>query len=112
MGNEPLTFRRLQDEQRPWVAHNFPGRDQYYALLGAVEEIGEVCHAHLKWKQGIRGCEQQHMEAMADGVADCVIFLADYCTAMGFDFQDIMERTWASVKTRDWKTFPIDGVSK
>ena len=44
-----LTFRRLQDEQRPWVEHNFAGREPWKPLVGAMEELGELAHAHLKW---------------------------------------------------------------
>jgi NTP pyrophosphatase (non-canonical NTP hydrolase) len=82
-----LTFKKLQDEQRPWVKHNFPGREAVDPLLGAVEELGELAHAQLKMRLGIRGTEQQHREHAADSVADIIIFLSDYCTAMGFDLQ-------------------------
>lgn len=106
-----LTFRRLQDEQKPWVAHNFAGRHDYFPLLGAVEELGELAHAHLKQAQGIRGTPAE-LEALAqDAIADIVIFLSDYCTARGFDFQALMEETWAKVKQRDWKADPLNGCS-
>ena len=89
-----LTFRQLQQQQIPWVKHNFPTRDAYYPLLGAVEELGELCHAHLKSLQGIRGTAAEHQEAKKDAVADAVIFLADYCTANDIDFQEAVEKTW------------------
>jgi len=104
-----LTFRGLQDEQRPWAVHNFPGREPGDPLLGAVEELGELCHAHLKRKQGIRGTPAELEVAAKDAVADIVIYLADYCTARGFDFQTLMEETWAKVKARDWKADPVTG---
>ncbi len=88
----PLTFRQLQEEQAPWVAHNFPGREAYYPLLGAIEELGELAHAHLKNIQGIRGTPEEHHAAKIDAVADTITFLADYCTASGIDLQDAMER--------------------
>ena len=103
-----MTFRRLQEDQREWVKHNFPDRKSYFPLLGAVEELGELAHAHLKREQGIRGSAEQHLTAAKDAVADIVIFLADYCTANNFDFQEIMEETWAKVKKRDWKKNPLD----
>lgn len=104
-----MTFRQLQDEQRPWVEHNFPGREPYYPLLGAVEEIGELAHSHLKRVQGIRGTEADHDAAAMDAVADTIIFLADYCSAMGYDLQDVMEETWAKVRQRDWRRDPLNG---
>jgi len=104
-----LTLRQLQEEQRPWVEHNFPGREAYYPLLGAVEELGELAHAHLKQLQGIRGTDQEHEDAAKDAVGDVVVFLADYCSARGFDFQDILNETWAKVKQRDWRKDPVGG---
>lgn len=100
-----LTLRQLQEEQRPWVAHNFPGRHAHYPLLGAMEELGELAHAHLKAEQGIRQHEN-HDEAKRDAVADVVIFLSDYCTANGIDFQDSLNETWAKVRRRDWQANP------
>mgnify|MGYP001608883948 CR=1 FL=1 len=104
-----LTFRRLQEEQIPWMVHNFPGREPFYPLLGAVEELGELAHAHLKMLQGIRGTKEQHLAAARDAVGDVVIFLADYCQAMGFDFQAVVEETWATVKKRDFQKNKQDG---
>ena len=105
-----LTFKQLQDEQRPWVAHNFPGREAHLPLLGAVEELGELAHAHLKMSLGIRGSKARHLDNAADAVADTIIFLSDYCTAMGFDLQEIIERTWSDVQRRDWQADPEKGV--
>lgn len=124
-----LTLKQLQDEQRLWVQHNFPGRDAYYPLLGTAEEIGELAeahgqaslhvtelckslgrlsHAHLKAVQNIRITED-HQANKRDAVADIVIFLADYCTANNIDFQNAIESTWAQVKQRDWQADPTNG---
>ncbi len=100
-----LTLRQLQEEQRPWVKHNFPGRHPYYPLLGLMEELGELSHAHLKSLQGIRTSED-HDAAKIDAVADIVIFLADYCSGNGIDLQDALNLTWAKVKQRDWRADP------
>lgn len=107
-----MNIRDIQNEQKAWVIHNFPGRDSYYPLLGAVEEVGEIAHAHLKMKQGIRGTKKEHLAAIEDGIADVIIFLCDYATAMGIDVQDALEKTWVVVKQRDWRMYPNDGVSK
>ncbi len=106
-----LTFRKLQDEQRPWVKHNFDGRPPYFPLLGTMEELGELAHAHLKQEQGIRTNEDHEAKAK-DAVGDIIICLADYCTARGFDLQEIVETTWAEVKKRDWKADARNGVAK
>ena len=97
-----LTLRQLQEELAPWVKHNFGDRPAYWSLLGAVEELGELAHAHLKEEQGIR-TNEDHIANAKDAIADIVIFLSDYCLARGFDFQECIETAWAEVKKRDWK---------
>ena len=99
----PLTFARLQAENKPWADHNWPDRKPHQPLLGAAEEIGELCHAHLKSEQGIRGSAEKHHAAKIDAVADVIVFLADYCNLNGIDMQAAVEQTWAEVKQRDWQ---------
>lgn len=96
-----MTFRQLQEEQRPWVQRNFGEHPSWHPLLGAVEELGELAHAHLKEAEGIR-TNEDHEENAKDAVADVIIYLADYCTSRGFDLQQIVEDTWSKVKRRDW----------
>ena len=101
-------LRKLQEEQKQWVKHNFGERPSWMPLLGAVEELGELAHAHLKESQGIR-LSEDHTENAKDAVADIVIYLADYCSSRGFDFESIVQETWNDVKQRDWKKDPING---
>ena len=68
-----------------------------------------MAHAHLKQEQGTRGTAEQHAAAAKDAVADTVIFLSDYCTARGFDFQEAVETTWARVQKRDFRKDPLTG---
>ena len=107
-----MTFRQLQDEHRPWVEHNFAGREPFYPLLGIMEELGELCHAHLKALQCIRGTPNELHAAKADAVGDAIIFIADYCTANNIDLQSAVETTWSVVKLRDWKANPTNGMAK
>ena len=105
-----LTLEELQAKQREWVEHNFPNRTNYHPLLGVVEEIGELCHAHLKYEQGIRSMSQaKYMELAEDAVGDIIIYLADYCSANGIDLQECLEDTWSRVKQRDWIKDPVEG---
>ena len=107
-----FTLRTLQAQQRPWVRHNFPGREPYYPLLGAVEELGELAHSHLKMLQKIRGTKAEHLDKAKDAVGDTITYLTDYCSAMGFDIQEIVEETWAQVKKRDWQKDRMKGGEK
>lgn len=97
-----MDLRQLQEEMKPWVKHNFGDRPAWQPLLGAVEELGELAHAHLKQEQGIR-TNENHEEAAKDAVADTIIYLADYCNCRGFDLGRILSDTWGKVKLRDWK---------
>ncbi len=107
MREVPLTFRQLQEEQKPWVAHNFPTREPWNPLMGMVEELGELAHAHLKEHQQIRKGED-HVANAKDAVGDILIYMSDYCSARGFDLQQIIEETWDKVRQRDWKKKPDD----
>jgi len=73
-----------------------------------MEELGELAHAHLKGLQGIRHTSPEIESMKIDAVADIVIFLSDYCTANGLDFQDAVEQTWNRVRQRDWKSDPLN----
>ena len=40
-----FSLQQLQEEQVPWVKHNFGDRAAYQPLLGMTEELGEFCYA-------------------------------------------------------------------
>lgn len=108
MANE-LSFSRLQAQAKEWQERNFKRTPSYRLLLGIAEEVGELCHAHLKAEQGIRGCEREHFEAKIDAVGDIVIFLANYCSAEGIDLESAVSSTWRRVRGRDWRRNKRDG---
>ena len=101
----------MQDEHKVWVDHNFPGQDPHQPLLGMVEEIGELTHAHLKGEQGIRGLDSTFdmMRMKADAIGDLFIFGLSYCNANGLDMEKCIEHAWEEVKKRDWIKHPTDG---
>lgn len=101
-------LRRIQREQKEWSERNFGKVEAWQPLLGAMEELGELAHAHLKEVQNIRNNED-HIANGKDAVADIVIYLMDYCNKRGWDFADIVTLTWAQVKKRDWKKNPDNG---
>jgi NTP pyrophosphatase (non-canonical NTP hydrolase) len=110
---DQLTFRQLQNEQQAWANHNFPdtGGDSWQPFLGVVEEVGELSHALLKRKQGIRGTEWEHQLEIWDSVGDIVIYLADFCKREKIDFQDCVEETWQRVQKRDWQKDKLNGTN-
>lgn len=105
-----ITLSQLQAERNEWVAHNFPDDELVDSIMGAVEELGELAHHYLKWKQGIRGNEAHHYSEMLDAVADCVIFLAGAATHLSVDYGELVTQTWARVKKRDWQENRQEGV--
>lgn len=100
-----LGFQKLQNEVTKWAFENFGGCCSYQPLLCALEELGELAHAHLKQEQGIR-TNEDHAANKVDAVADVVIALAHYCGLNEIDFQEAIEKTWAQVSKRDWKNDP------
>jgi NTP pyrophosphatase (non-canonical NTP hydrolase) len=108
-GTDALTFGRLQSEVREWSVRNFGDKATHQPLLGAMEELGELCHAHLKQEQGIRGTAAEHEAAARDAIGDIVVYLADYVGCRGWDFQAIMEEVWGQVRQRDWRRNSLDG---
>jgi NTP pyrophosphatase (non-canonical NTP hydrolase) len=105
-----LQLTELQIERDKWIAHNFPNDEPVDSVLGAVEELGELAHAFLKHKQGIRGDAADLEAEMADAVADCVIYLAGVCSHLDLDFGVLVDNTWHQVKQRDWVAYPENGV--
>lgn len=104
----------LQSERDEWIKHNFPDDELVDSILGATEEIGELSHAYLKNKQKIRGGSDDAASeiAMADAVADCVIYLAGVCSHLGIDFGTIVRDTWEEVRKRDWQLYPVNGITE
>lgn len=97
---------RIQEDAREWMERNFPNTTADEQFLGVVEEVGELAHALLKMKQGIRDSE---VEDAMDAVGDIAIFLMNFCSKKGWSLEDIIEQTWGEVSNRDWQTNPKDG---
>jgi NTP pyrophosphatase (non-canonical NTP hydrolase) len=104
-----MRLRRLQEEHKVWREHNFPNSEDIDPFLGIVEEVGELSHAILKARQGIRGTPAEHFEAKKDAVADILIYMADWANREGLDLETTLEDVWSEVKTRDWRRFPKNG---
>jgi NTP pyrophosphatase (non-canonical NTP hydrolase) len=90
-------LKNLQNAHAIWQHHNFPNAEKWECLVGAMEELGELSHAHLKMKQGIR-LNEDHSAAQKDAVGDVVIYLLGYC----LDIDECIESAWSEVSKRDW----------
>lgn len=107
VGQEDLWYLQFQVEK--WADHNFPNAMPYQPLLGALEELGELAHAHLKHEQNIRGMTSElDVQGMKeDAVADVIIYLAHYCALNEIDMGKVVSETWRSVRLRDWQDDPV-----
>lgn len=105
-------LNKIQEEQGEWAARNFPGHQPYQALLGAMEEMGELAHAHLKSEQEIRGSLHYHQAKAKDSIGDIIIFLLHYCNQMGWSMESIIAETWDVVKQRDWTKNKENGSAR
>lgn len=103
-------LRKFQLEHKVWLEHNFPGGLSHDGLLGVVEEVGELAHAHLKRSQGIRGEDSKHVADIKDAIGDIIIYLASYCNTNGHDLENCLKFAWQEVKERDWQKNKVDGT--
>jgi NTP pyrophosphatase (non-canonical NTP hydrolase) len=85
-----FTWTRLQGEVTRWADKNFPNAPASWQVLGLIEELGELAHAHLKKQQGIRGSSEKHIAAGRDAIADSVIFLMHACSSLGWNAQELL----------------------
>jgi NTP pyrophosphatase (non-canonical NTP hydrolase) len=107
-----MKLANLQIEQRIWMKQNFPDREPWMQLVGAMEELGELAHAHLKRAEKVRDGEAKFLEQAKDAVGDIVIFLAGYCNDNGLDLERCVADTWKKVRARNWIKCPVNGESK
>ncbi len=94
-----------------WQRRNFPDALPHQPLLGVLEELGELAHAHLKMEQGIRGSFAQHFDEKRDAVGDMIIYLIHYCNLNGLVITDALAEAWSIVQERNWRENPLTGCS-
>lgn len=97
-------LRMMQQEVSEWSTRNFGDQSWTNPYMGMVEELGELSHALLKQQQGIRGTSEEHEEAAKDAVGDLMIFMLDFCGKRGWDAEQILADTWATVRLREWSS--------
>lgn len=105
-----MDLNELQRRRDAWVEKNFGHNYKpIHSVLGAIEEMGELCHHILKREQGIRGSKEFHSEEIKDAVGDIIIFLAGVATHEGFYYGDVVAEVWEKVESRDWTKNKQDG---
>lgn len=107
--SETLSLGEYQDKMKAWAAHNFPDAEPIDPLLGIGEEYGELLHAYLKRKQGIRGTPEEHTIAIQDALGDMTIYMLDFCNKHGFSLAACLLAAYTEIAGRDWRRFPKNG---
>lgn len=77
---------------------------QYHALHGVVGEIGEIHSMYQKVFQG----HEYNEEHMKKEWGDLLWFVAEYCTSMGWNLEDIMQMNIDKLKARFPEGFEAD----
>jgi len=106
-----MTLDEIQETSREWRRLNFPANTRDEQFMGMVEEIGEISHALLKNKQGIRGFDDpvKFESAVMDGLGDLIIFACGFADHLGITLSQAVALAWAEVQERDWITAPDNG---
>jgi len=108
-----INLNDLQQKFYIWLEHNFPNTTKDAQLIGVMEELGELSHAHLKLKQGIRGATvEKNLSEIKDSIGDIVIYLINYCNVSGLNFEECVQKASDEVLKRDWIKYPENGVNK
>lgn len=81
-----------------WIAHNFPDERLEISILGCIEEMGELVHAHIKEDQGIRGDAAQHQADARDAIGDLTVYLLGVMNVCGAPRQRAIVKSASS----DW----------
>lgn len=107
-----IDLAQIQRDTQEWREKCFPPEHRTPELqaLGVCEEAGELAHALLKMKQGIRGDRIEHMAAIADAAGDIVIFLMGLCSSLDLDLETCIGAAWEQVARRNWALFKDDGL--
>lgn len=92
---------QMQNDVGEWLQRNFGDVACTDQVLIIAEEVGELAHAVLKRKQGIR-TNEDHDAAIKDAVADIVIGVMAFCAVEDLDLETLLNQTWAVVRERDW----------
>lgn len=93
-----LDWEQLIEERDKWVAYNFPNHKYELpveSVVGCIEELGELAHAHLKQAQKIRGTDTEHEKNAMDAIGDITIYL------LGVMSHEGVPLTFLPVHTRD-----------
>jgi NTP pyrophosphatase (non-canonical NTP hydrolase) len=96
-----------QKEFAKWQKDNFGEGSTSDMIHGMSEEVGEMNHAYLKSKQGIRNVtNEKAKEDMADAFGDIVVYGIQCMESLGLDAEEVLKEVFDKVLKRNWKLNP------
>lgn len=100
---EIMSVYDIQQESNEWRQKAYPDTSgALFQLAGVTEEVGELAHAVLKYKQGIRGYDQIKMRDEAgDAIGDTIIYLCGLASDLGLSVEHELNKAWQHVKKRN-----------
>lgn len=106
-----MDLHQMQQEHRRWADLNFGHYTPQDQVMGMMEELGELSHAIIKHKQGIRGVGDNNMKDLViDAHCDLIIFSLGLANLLAYDLDVELDRTWGKVSKRDWNSNPETGA--
>jgi len=117
------TLESIQSEIKVWSNGNFGNnhsRDvngisegsplgSLPALLGAVEELGELCHT-VVYRHQARGFSNSHeyRKSMEDALGDILVYLCDFSGREHISLIQCLRTEWKKVRNRNQATWLAD----
>ena len=94
-----------------WRGTNFGPPDLGDMTLGVCEEAGELAHAVLKGRQGIREMRDPAVceRAIRDAVGDVCVYLFGVCDVFSWSLEEIIKETVDEVIKRNWLADSMNG---
>lgn len=102
LGESHLEVNRYQQLASRTINNNlFVSEMEQHALYGMAGEVGEL---HSLYQKEFQGHEFDDEHAMKE-VGDLLWFIAEYCTAKGWDLEDVMLMNLMKLRSRYPKGF-------
>lgn len=97
------TLSTVQRESGEWRRIAYPDHTIEEQALGVCEEAGELAHAVLKFKQGIRGYDlEKTRKEVSDAIGDIVIYACGVADKLGIDdVSRAVYEAWEHVRDRN-----------
>jgi len=102
------TLSEIQAELKVWTIYNFGKQESIIPIMGMIEELGELTHAHLKELQGIR--KSDFLADKKDAIADITIYLLNYFNCIDKDIS-LIENTILDKHIDDNNNFYILNIN-